>query len=95
MNPVEMAADRVRQIAAGTGGEVGEALGLIAVFMAGQERATQRQISILGNVVRAAAAVYPDEGEGLVFMPDTAGGFSLAGRIPPRDWAKLLRLDSP
>jgi hypothetical protein len=51
-----------------------------------------RVIVAHGNVAREATPVYPDEGEGLVFQADSAGGFSLRGRIRAGDWTRLVAL---
>jgi hypothetical protein len=42
-----------------------------------------------GNVAREATAVYPGEGEGIVFRPDEEGGFVFAGRLTPEEWRSL------
>lgn len=42
-----------------------------------------------GNVAREATAVYPGEGECIVFRPDGQGGFEFAGRFTPEDWQRL------
>jgi broad specificity phosphatase PhoE len=53
---------------------------------------SNRVIVAHGNVAREATPVYPDEGEGLVFQSDGAGGFSLRGRIRVDDWTRLVEL---
>jgi len=52
---------------------------------------SNRIIVAHGNVAQAATPVYPDEGEGVVFRPDGAGGFVVVDRIPPERWARLVR----
>ena len=42
-----------------------------------------------GNVARNATPVYPDEGEAVVFKPDTKGGFTLVGRLTAEEWVML------
>lgn len=42
-----------------------------------------------GNVAQAATPIYPQEGEGIVFYPDAAGGFRFIGRLTAGDWARL------
>ena len=42
-----------------------------------------------GNVAREATPVYPDEGEGVVFEPDGAGGFRVVGRLTAAAWRRL------
>ena len=42
-----------------------------------------------GNLARAATAVYPEEGEGLVFQADGKGGFRFIGRLTAEDWKRL------
>ncbi|MDX1593178.1 MAG: histidine phosphatase family protein [Gammaproteobacteria bacterium] len=42
-----------------------------------------------GNVARAATAVYPGEGEGLVFRPRDGDGFEFVGRLSPEMWRRL------
>lgn len=53
---------------------------------------TNRVIVAHGNVAQASTPVYPAEGEGVVFQPDSKGGFYLVGRIGPDDWSRLLKL---
>lgn len=43
-----------------------------------------------GNVAREATPVYPDEGEGIVFLANGDGGFDVIARIPPERWQRLL-----
>ncbi|MEW8249118.1 MAG: histidine phosphatase family protein [Candidatus Thiodiazotropha sp.] len=45
-----------------------------------------------GNVAREATPVYPEEGEGVVFLADGKGGFDVIARIPPRRWRRMLEL---
>jgi len=42
-----------------------------------------------GNVARESTPVYPDEAEGVVFLPDGSGGFSVVTRINPAQWRAL------
>lgn len=42
-----------------------------------------------GNVARAATAVYPGEGEALVFRPRGDGAFDFVGRLAPDAWQRL------
>ncbi|PVV15696.1 MAG: hypothetical protein B6D77_01665 [gamma proteobacterium symbiont of Ctena orbiculata] len=46
-----------------------------------------------GNVAREATPVYPDEGEGVVFLADGKGGFDVIARIPPERWRRMLEVD--
>lgn len=48
-----------------------------------------------GNVARESTPFYPGEGEGLVFKPDSSGGFRLVGRVTPAAWAELLMRYNP
>lgn len=51
--------------------------------------AGNRIIVAHGNVARMATPVYPDEGEGVIFRPNAAGGFDLVGRVLPAAWLEL------
>ena len=42
-----------------------------------------------GNVARNATAVYPGEGEALVFRPRDDGQFDFVGRLPHEAWLRL------
>lgn len=53
------------------------------------EKNTNTLIVAHGNVARDATPVYPDEGEGVVFQADGKGGFIVAGRVTPAEWARL------
>lgn len=44
-----------------------------------------------GNLARAATDVYPEEGEGLVFVADGSGGFRFVGRLTPVQWIELAK----
>lgn len=46
-----------------------------------------------GNVAREATPVYPDEGEGVLFLADGKGGFDVIARIPIERWRRMLELD--
>ncbi len=48
-----------------------------------------RVIVAHGNVAREATPVYPQEGEGLVFRPESDGSFTLVGRLTPAAWSEL------
>jgi hypothetical protein len=54
-----------------------------------------RVIVAHGNVARESTPFYPGEGEGLVFKPDSAGGFRLVGRVSPAGWTELLMRYNP
>ena len=51
---------------------------------------SNRVIVAHGNVAINATSVYPDEGEGLIFKADAAGGFEFVGRLSPEDWQRLV-----
>ena len=55
---------------------------------------TNRVVVAHGNVAREATPVYPDEGEGVVFLADGKGGFDVIARIPPDRWRRMLELDT-
>lgn len=42
-----------------------------------------------GNVARDSTPVYPGEAEGVVFLPDGNGGFSVITRVSPERWGEL------
>lgn len=42
-----------------------------------------------GNVARDSTPVYPGEAEGVVFLPDGNGGFSVVTRMSPERWGEL------
>ncbi len=42
-----------------------------------------------GNVARDSTPVYPGEAEGVVFLPDGDGGFSVITRVSPERWGEL------
>lgn len=42
-----------------------------------------------GNVARDSTPVYPGEAEGVVFLPDGNGGFSVVARVSPAQWSEL------
>ncbi len=42
-----------------------------------------------GNVARDSTPVYPGEAEGVVFLPDGDGGFSVVARVSPVQWTEL------
>ncbi|MDH3316208.1 MAG: histidine phosphatase family protein [Gammaproteobacteria bacterium] len=42
-----------------------------------------------GNVARDSTPVYPGEAEGVVFLPDGNGGFSVVTRVSPERWVEL------
>lgn len=48
-----------------------------------------------GNVAREATPAYPDEAEGIVFLPDGNGGFAVAGRLTPDAWEQLAESLGP
>lgn len=48
-----------------------------------------------GNVAQAATAVYPGEGEGLVFEADGQNGFRFIGRLEPAAWQQLANTMKP
>ena len=50
---------------------------------------TNNLIVAHGNVAQASTPVYPGEGEGVVFRPDTKGSFVVVGRLTPADWVRL------
>lgn len=52
-------------------------------------KGTNTVIVAHGNVAREATPVYPGEAEGVVFLPDGAGGFRFVGRLTPKDWTAL------
>lgn len=48
-----------------------------------------------GNVAREATPAYPDEAEGIVFLPGGNGGFAVAGRLTPDAWEQLAESLGP
>lgn len=52
---------------------------------------TNTVIGAHGNVARSATSVYPDEGEGLVFLPHGKGKFTFVGRFTLSQWREFLQ----
>ncbi len=52
---------------------------------------TNHVIVAHGNVARESTPVYPDEGEGVVFRPNAAGGFDVIGRVSAQQWQQLAQ----
>lgn len=55
------------------------------------EIGTNTLIVAHGNVALEATAVYPDEGEIIVFQPDGEAGFHYIARITPADWSRITK----
>ncbi len=55
------------------------------------EPGTNTLIVAHGNVAREATAVYPDEGEVIVFQPDGDAGFHYIARIASADWPRITQ----
>jgi hypothetical protein len=48
-------------------------------------------VVVYGDVVREAIAVYPAEGEIIVFQPDGNDGFLYIARISPVNWSRFTK----
>ncbi len=55
------------------------------------EPGTNTLIAAHGNVAREATAVYPAEGEIIVFQPDGDAGFNYIARVKPADWSRITK----
>ena len=90
LGPVESTTDvinlRVAEYFGGRDAIVETARALLA---SAPDARTNTLIASHGNVARAATAVYPDEGEGIVFQADGKGSFRFIGRLTAEDWKRI------
>lgn len=77
---------RVSEYFGGRAAIIASAQALLATKPANR---TNRLIVAHGNVAQAATPVYPGEGEGVVFKPDSKGNFLVVGRLTPANWIRL------
>jgi len=89
LGPVETSLDVINlRIAEYFGGRKAIVETAKALLASSPETGTNTLIVSHGNVAREATAVYPDEGEGIVFQADGKGGFHYIGRLTAEDWKR-------